>query len=580
VRVIATAGHVDHGKSTLVWALTGTDPDRWEAEKSRGMTIDLGFASATLPSGREVGFVDVPGHCRFVKNMLAGVSTVDACLFVVDAGEGWMAQSEEHLRILELLGISRGLVALTKVATVDDEVRELAALEVADHVQHTFLAEAETVLVDVRADIGVDELRAALDRLVDITPAAADLHRPRMWVDRSFPIRGAGTVLTGTLTGGRLAVDDEVVIEPGAYRARVRGLQSHYRSLTAAEPGRRLAVNLAGVSHQKIARGHALVRPGQWHLTGTVDASLRVLDSVDRPVGRRGAFSVHLGSGDFPARLRILGSAASIEPGEERTVRLWLEGLVPLPLLPGDRYVLRELGRSETLGGGQILDVEPVLRPVKAAPSLSVQRVIDERGWVDAAHLERLTGERRSPTAGKWVIAPAVDSEIKAQILARCRQAAREGVNVAAFTEVQRAVLQTGVPGVTVQADHAFDESAIPTTLSDSASRVLAALERQPWTPPDLPLSERGALRELERRGMACQADELWFSAAAIEAAVEVLAKLVQASPDGFTVSEAREALGTTRKYVLPLLGHLDARGVTRRHGDRRVAGPTMPPPR
>jgi selenocysteine-specific elongation factor len=577
MRVVATAGHVDHGKSTLIWALTGTDPDRWAEEKARGMTIDLGFASTTLPSGREVGFVDVPGHFRFVKNMLAGVGAVDACLFVVDAGEGWMAQSEEHLRILELLGIRRGLVALTKVASVDDEGRELAALDVADHVHDTFLAEAEVVPVDARAGIGVAELRNALDRLVDTTPAAVDLGRPRMWVDRSFPIKGAGTVVTGTLTGGQLALDDEVVIEPGSSRARVRGLQSHYSSLASSEPGRRLAVNLVGVAHQKIARGHALVRPGQWHLTRAVDASMRVLDSVDRPLSRRGAFSVHLGSGDFPARLRILGSSSTIAPGDEGAVRLWLAGVVPLPLLPGDRYVLRELGRSETVGGGQILDVEPVLPAGQAVPWLSVQRVIAERGWIDAAHLERLTGERRPPTAGRWVIAPAVESEITDAISGQCRQAGREGVNVAEFTEVQRALLQKGVSGVTVVADHAFDQSSVSTALSEGASRVLAGLEGQPWAPPDVPLADRGALRELERRGLACQAGDLWFSSGAVDAAVDVLAGLVEAAPDGFTVSEAREALGSTRKYVIPLLGHLDATGVTRRHGDRRIAGPAMP---
>ncbi len=333
MRVIATAGHVDHGKSTLVRALTGTDPDRWEEEKSRGMTIDLGFASTTLESGREVGFVDVPGHGRFLKNMLAGVSEVDACLFVVAATEGWMAQSEEHLRILELFGVSHGVVALTKVGLVDDEVLELAALEVSEHVDRTFLAEAETVFVDVPDGRGVDALAAALDRLVEGVPAAANRGRPRLWVDRSFPVRGAGTVVTGTLGGGEVAVGDDLLVTPGADRVRVRGLQSHYRSLPAADPGRRLAVNLTGVAHQAILRGHVLVRPGQWHLTRSVDASLRVLPAVDFPLSNRGAFVMYLGSADFPVRLRVLGGASAIEPGEEGAVRLWLRGAVPVPLL-------------------------------------------------------------------------------------------------------------------------------------------------------------------------------------------------------------------------------------------------------
>ncbi len=310
MRVIATAGHVDHGKSTLVWALTGTDPDRWEAEKTRGMTIDLGFASTTLPSGQEIGFVDVPGHGRFLKNMLAGVSEVDACLFVVAATEGWMAQSEEHLRILELFGLSRGLVALTKVGLVDDDVLELANLEVAERLEGTFLAAAEVVGVDVPGGVGLDALRGALDRLVDATPAAVDRSRPRLWIDRSFPVRGAGTVLTGTLGGGQIAVGDELIVAPGSHPVRVRGLQSHYRTFSSAEPGRRLAVNVSGVSHQHVGRGHAMVRPGQWHLTRTVDASLQVLPSVGSPLSSRGAFALYAGSGDFPARLRVLGQRA------------------------------------------------------------------------------------------------------------------------------------------------------------------------------------------------------------------------------------------------------------------------------
>jgi selenocysteine-specific elongation factor len=576
MRVIATAGHVDHGKSTLVWALTGTDPDRWEAEKARGMTIDLGFAVTTLPSGREVAFVDVPGHYRFLKNMLAGVSAVDACLFVVDAGEGWMAQSEEHLRILELLGIPRGVVAVTKAATVDDDVRELVGLEVEEHLRGSFLAEAETFFVDARAGIGLDPLRAALDRLTDRTPAAPDRHRPRMWIDRSFAIRGAGTVVTGTLAGGSLAVDDEVVIEPGGARGRIRSLQSHYASVAAADPGRRLAVNLVGVSHHQISRGQALVRPGQWHLTRRVDASLRVLGSVDRPIERKGAYLVHIGSGHYPARLGIVGRASSVRPGEEGSVRLWLEGSVPLPLLPGDRYVLRDRGRDETIGGGQILDVEPCLPLRRTAPSLSVQRVIDERGWVDAGHLERLTGESRTPTAGRWVIAAGAETAIREQIRADCRPAGRDGLDLAGFTEVQRAVLATGVPGVVVRADRAFDELAVPATLSDEATRTLSALEDQPWSPPDFPLSARRALRELERRGLACQTDDIWFSTHAVEAAVTLLGQLLENAPDGITVSDARLALGTTRKYALPLLRHLDATAVTRRHGDRRMAGPAL----
>src|SRR5581483_2008848 len=248
---------VDHGKSTLVQALTGMDPDRFDEEKRRGLTIDLGFAWTTLPSGNRVAFVDVPGHVRFLKNMLAGVGAVDACVFVVAATEAWKPQSEEHLRILELLGVAHGVIALTKVGVVDDDHAELARLE-----------------VDAPTGVGLGELRLALDRMLADTPAAADRARPRLWIDRSFAAAGAGTVVTGTLTGGALRVGDEVDIVRGSdvRAARVRGLQSLGEAHETIGPGNRVAVNLVGVHHREVARGDALVHARQWHRTSVFDA--------------------------------------------------------------------------------------------------------------------------------------------------------------------------------------------------------------------------------------------------------------------------------------------------------------------
>ncbi len=391
--VVATAGHVDHGKSTLVLGLTGMDPDRFAEEKARGLTIDLGFAWTTLPSGRQLAFVDVPGHVRFLKNMLAGVGAVEACLFVVAATEGWKPQSEEHLRILELLGVRHGLVALTKVGLVDAETRELAHLELADMVEGTFLADAEVVDVDVPAGEGVEELRVALDRLLDVTPAAVDRGRPRLWVDRVFAAKGSGTVVTGTLAGGALTVDDELVTSPGGRKVRVRGLQSLQRAQARVEPGSRVAVNLSGAARDELSRGDALVRPGQWRPTRTFDASLHTLAPLGHDVGRKGAYQLYVGSGEHPVALRVLAGADGIGPGEDGLVRLRLP--VAVPLLPGDRYVLRESGRDETVGGGEVLDVAPVLAARRARPTRSVDRVVAERGWVLADELERLTGERR-----------------------------------------------------------------------------------------------------------------------------------------------------------------------------------------
>jgi selenocysteine-specific elongation factor len=385
-------------------------------------------------------------------------------------------------------------------------------------------------------------------------------------------------VLTGTLVGGQVALNDELMIQPGHRRVRVRGLQSHHRRLDRAEPGRRLAVNITGVSHHEVTRGQALVRPGQWHLTAVVDASLQVLDSVEQPVSERGAFAAYIGSGDFPVRLRVIGPSRVLEPGQTGAVRLWLGGRVPLPLLPGDRYVLRELGRAETVGGGRVLDVDPVLPPSRATPTISVDRVIAERGSIDADDLERLTGVRRPPTVDRWVIAPAALDACRRQILDAARTAGPAGVDVASLSEIQRAVLAAGVPDVIVRGDRVLVAGAVTVGLSSAAQQVLATLEASPWAPPDVPLKDRAALRELERAGLAVDAGGLWFSSNAVDAAIGVLASLLAKSADGVTVSAVREELGTTRKYVLPLLAYFDGAGVTRRRGDLRVAGPRLAP--
>ena len=455
MRVVATAGHVDHGKSTLVKALTGEDPDRWAEEKTRGITIDLGFAATALPSGREVAFVDVPGHGRLVKNMLAGVGSVDACLFVVAATEGWKEQSEEHLRILEIVGVRDGVVALTKVGLVDDERSQLAALEVQERRAGTFLADAEVKAGGRRAgqDRCVDGLRQSLDQLgAHGCLPHADLGRSRLWVDRSFSVQGFGTVVTGTLTGGSMTVGQEVVIDPGGHHGRIRSLQSHRSKLDEASPcmSRRLAVNVSGLARSDARRGQVLVQPGLWHLTTTFDATLDVLSGVDHPVGHRGAYVVYIGSGEFPARLRLIGSH-DVRPGEAGTARFLLKTTAGIPLAPGDRYVLRESGRFETVGGGEVLDVEPVVPPGRAQPSRSIARVISERGWVEADHLFRITGQRVEPTVGRWVVDPSVLTAAGADLIGQCRAAGADGVDLALLDERERAIVDDGLVGVDVR---------------------------------------------------------------------------------------------------------------------------------
>ncbi len=570
MHVVATAGHVDHGKSTLVEALTGTDPDRFAEEKARGLTIDLGFADTTLPSGAVLSLVDVPGHVRFIKNMLAGVGAVDACLFVVAATEGWKPQSEEHLRILELLGVAHGIVALTKIGPADDDLVELAHLELEERLAGTFLEGAPVIGTDAPTGIGIGELRAALDDLLAATPTAIDHGRPRLWIDRAFSARGSGTVVTGTLTGGRLRTDDELEVHPSGATVRVRGLQNHHTDRDELPPGSRCAVNLVGVSHDGVARGDVLVRSGQWHHTRVVDASLTVLDRLDHPVSRRGAHVLYLGSGEHPVRMRILGPDA-LEPGTRGAVRLHLP--VPLPLLPGDRFVLRESGRAETVGGGEILDVDPVERASSARPDRSVDRVVGQRGWVDADELERLTGERRDPDVGRWVVDPTELHTTLVDLRAALEEAGPLGLDLSTLDEHGRAAVEL-LDGVVVEAGRLAPVDAVDPLADHPFVAILAA---SPFAPPAPDGVDRAELRELVRREMVVEVEGIFFAASALQAAAELAARLLAERPEGFTVSAFREAAGNTRKHAMPLLARLDGTGVTRRRDDVRIAGPRLP---
>ena len=524
-----------------------------------------------------MAFVDVPGHVRFVKNMLAGVGAVDACLFVVAATEGWKPQSEEHLRILELLGMSHGVIALTKVGLVDEEFVELARLDVTDHVAGTFLDVAEVVAVDAPSGVGLGALRLALDRLVDSTPAAADRDRPRLWVDRAFAAAGAGTVVTGTLTGGGLRVGDELVLvrRRAESEVRVRGLQSLGESHESIGPGNRTAVNLVGVHHDEVVRGDALVRVGQWHRTQTFDASLHVLDSLDHDVSRRGAFVAYIGSGEYTAGLRILGPG-TLAPGEDGFARVHLS--CPLPLTPGDRYVLRESGRSETVGGGEILDVSPIVRAARARPDRSVDRVVAERGWVPVDELERLTGQRREPSVGAWVVDPEALAEAREGVTGRIEEAGLLGLDVAALDDRERAVLDVlaAEGDVAVAGGRAVRAGAADPL---AGHPFVAALEAAPFRPPSP--AEVGVdpaeLRELVRRGLVVEQDGVWFAPAAVDEAAQSIAAMLAATPEGLAVADVRAHLNTTRKWAVPLLTILDSRGITRRRGDVRVAGPRLP---
>lgn len=568
--VVATAGHVDHGKSSLVLALTGTDPDRFEEEKRRGLTIDLGFAHTVLPSGAELSFIDVPGHVKFLRNMLAGVGGVNACIFVVAATEGWKPQSEEHLRILELLGVEFGLVALTKVDLVDDDLLELAQMDVADHVEGTFLDGAPVIPVAATEGRGVDEMRHAIDELILRSGEAADRGRPRLWIDRVFAAKGSGTVATGTLVGGSFAADQTVHIAPGGHDVRIRSIQTAGSTVERIGPGNRVAVNLSGVDHHDLSRGDAVVESDRWHLTDRLDASLDVLASLDHDVSRRGAYVAYIGAGEHPVKMRVLGTEA-LSPGTTGAVRLFLPD--PLPLLPGDRFILRESGRDETVGGGEILDIEPVIRASRAAPDRTIERVIRERGWVTAGELERLTGEVVEPTLGEWVTTPEAVAATLESVLERVTGAGVTGVDLAAFDDRERAAIDT-TDELVVDAGLVLPADAVDPYVDHP---FLTELLDGGFTPPSADDVDRNDMRELARRGHIVQRDGVVFHTETIEEAGRVAARLLLEHPDGFTVAQFRDVTGASRKFVLPLVSELDKRGVTRRREDVRIAGARLP---
>jgi selenocysteine-specific elongation factor len=591
VRTVATAGHVDHGKSALILALTGTDPDRLAEEKARGLTIDLGFAFTTLPSGTEVGFVDVPGHVRFIKNMLAGVGAVEVALFVVAASEGWMPQSEEHLRILQLLGVQAGMVAITKADAVDAETLVVAQLEVEERFASSPLAHAPVVVCDSISQRGLDEVRATLDAVLATAPPPRDVGRPRLWVDRVFAARGAGTVVTGTLTGGALAVDEDV--QAGAHRARIRAVESAGRRLDHVGPGARVALNLAGVEHRDLRRGDAVVRPGQWATPTVVDVAMTPLMADETT--RRRRLHAAVGSGEHRASYRPLDPAG-------RHGRLRLE--VALPLAPGDRLVLRDLGRRRTVAGAEVVDVLPARRSKDAPARLALplgERLLAASPWLTPDGMARAGGlsPAETETLADNLVARGLASRrarwlVETKALAALRREAHQRVQerhrahpqergldlagLAAVLQVTPPQLRAALaddPDLVVDRGTVRDRShAGSAAASPAGQRILAAFEAAPFAPPSP--SEAGdpaLVRALVREGALVDVDGVVLAAGALDAARQTVVDAL-GRRGRLTVADIRDLLGSTRKFVVPICGWLDRQGVTRRRGDERIPGP------
>lgn len=583
MHVVVTAGHVDHGKSTLVKALTGTDPDRLAEERIRGMTIDLGFAWTDLGedhgrpgrAGVVVAFVDVPGHHRLVRNVCCGSHAVAATLLVVAATEGWKPQSEEHLRILELTGIEHGTVALTKVAGLSPARRAEAAAEVREHLRGTFLAGAPLLEVDAPSGEGLIELRSVLSEMCGRLPPPAEVGRGRLWVDRSFLMNGAGTVVTGTMTGTEVRPGDTMLLAgrgPGqAARATVRRVESLGRPVEAARPGSRAALNLRIRAHARPRRGQVLLTEGAFHMTSVFDGELTVVPGLGHRVTARGAYLAYLGSGEHQARLTFLGSERSVEPGGRAAVRVGIE--TALPLVVGDRYILRETGRGETIGGGVILDVAPVLRPSRARPTGKVVDLLAERGPVEVDELWRQTGARlRADTPGGLVYDPVALLRAKRELVARVDAAGDAGLETAALSERERDLAAvTGeleVDGGRVRRGGAVSLGSHP---------YLTRLRATPFSPLRPAGVEPAELRALLRAGLVVSEEGRYFAASVLADATEIVTGLLERSPAGVTLAAVRDALGSSRNDALALCRRLDALGVTRRVGDVRVAGYKTP---
>ncbi len=602
LRVVATAGHVDHGKSSLIARLTGIDPDRFAEEKRRGLTIDLGYAWCELPSGLEIGFVDVPGHERFIANMLAGVGPVRLALFVVAADEGWKPQSEEHLQILDVLGVAGGVVALTKRDLVRQERLASAEGEVRERLQGTGLREAPIVPVSPVTGEGIEDLLTALDEMLRSAPAPEPA-RTRLFVDRVFSIKGAGTVATGTLTGNSLRVGDDVELYPDAGRARVRSLQTHKRSVEAANPVSRVAANLVGLKREQIERGDVLGVPAEWQPTTTFEAELLPVRGLARRISARGAFKVHTGAGEADARLRIY----SDDPTYARiTVSR------PLTLDVFDRFVLRDAGRRETVAGGVVLDVDPPSRAgvnpsERLAARTRVTRaglpalLVSEKGAITERDLRLATGSSGPglPTAGDWHVAPEVAAAAESAVVgllegfhgssplsqgadgADIRNALektlrgitrREGLADALIENmVERGVLAQEASTLRL-ATHRIVLDAGSDEFAGLLQALGGELQATPPTIKDLATMgiDRDVIEAAARAGAIVKVGaDLVFMPVFLTRAEQTVR---DAGPDGITVSAFREALGTTRKYAVPLLEWFDQRRITERVGDVRIA--------
>lgn len=611
--VLGTAGHVDHGKSTLIRVLTGIDPDRLREEKERGMTIDLGFAWLRLPSGREIGIVDVPGHERFIKNMLAGVGGVDVALLVVAADEGVMPQTREHLAILDLLNIKYGIVVITKKDLVDEELLSVVKLEVESLLEPTSLRGAPIIAVSTVTGEGLDRLIKTIDYVLLNAQPRKDVGRPRLLIDRVFSIAGSGTVVTGTLIDGRLSVGDEVEIQPVGLKTRVRALQTHKTRVDTASVGTRVAVNLAGIAASQIQRGYVLTKPGWLVPTMRVDVKLRLLAEVKHPLRHGVVVNFFAGSSEVAARVHLL-DREKMEPGDVSWAQFTLAK--PLALVKGDGFIIRS--PDDTLGGGQIVDPcavrhrrfrtsiienlkarsqgtteEAILATIEVSQPLSLEHLavkcnmaLDETRQI----VNKLTSEGNIVSVGRDEERLLFTSEgwqgfvnkAKAIVGEYHRQfPARPGIPKGELSSKLRLMSHSLVleklfsDGVLADGGTFVSLPSYEIKLSnEQQGRIKAflnALAQYPYAPPsDVKIEDDLLNLLIAQRQVVKVAEGIVFLAAAYDEMIEKLVAYIRAKGE-VTVSEVRDVLGTSRKYAVALLEHMDERKITRRIGDVRV---------
>ncbi len=613
--VLGTAGHVDHGKSALILALTGMDPDRLEEEKARGMTIDLGFAWLTLPSGREVSIVDVPGHERFISNMLAGVGGIDVALLVIAADEGVMPQTREHLVILDLVGVSSGIVAITKKDLVEEEWLELVVMDAKSLIKGTSLAQAPIIAVSAVTRAGLDELTAAIDHILDSTPPKKDLGRPRLPVDRIFTISGFGTVVTGTLIDGQFSLGQEVEVLPPAIKARVRGLQSHKKKIEKALPGNRVAMNLTGVPIEQLERGHVITTPGWLLPTRALDVKLRLLPSLSRPLLHNTEVAFFTGASEVMGTVRLL-EKNEILPGESAWAQLVLKR--PVTVVKGDPFVVRS--PNETLGGGVIVETharrhrrfhEDTLQKLTSLEKGSTHEVllatIQKNEPTDLESL--LSQINITPTEMEAVaqelisqkkVFPLTGKGPKTVVITAAGLHKKELLAIEATRSYHRQFpLRRGIPREELRsrlklAPAVFEGSLkllIPEKLADEGPAVrlpsfritpskdqqkavddfLLSLKKNPFSTPSELIPEAELLNYLIDRGDIVKVSgDVVFGKAAYDEAVQRIVGQIKAQGK-ITLAEARNMFQTSRKYAQALLEYLDEQRITRRVGDERV---------